>query len=139
MPRATPKVTCNCVPKCSTVSRLPTAALSLPLPIRFSPAPAIIPTAMVRQSPSPKESTAISYRLRPCEPSSPQLGTAGHNTAAPESTTSLSTTINTNPSQNFEDVSEQFQTQNSKYVALSTHSPEGSTITSQSFAPSTSE
>src|SRR5699024_5138624 len=139
MARATPKVTCNCVPKCSTASRLPTAALSLPLPIRFSPGPAIIPTAMVRQSPSPKASTSISYRLRPWEPGSPQLGTAGHNTAATESMTSLSTTIKTNWSQNFEDVPEQFQTQNSKYVPLSKHSPEGSTMTSQSVAPSTAE
>src|SRR5699024_11154338 len=139
MARATTTVKCHCVPKCSTVSRLPTAELSLPLPIRFSPVPAIIPTAMVRQSPSPKASTSISYRLRPWEPSSPQLGTAGHNTAAPESMTSLSTTIKTNWSQNFEDVPEQFQTQNSKYIPLSKHSPEGSSMTSQSVAPSTAE
>src|SRR5699024_2755968 len=75
--------------------------------------------------------------LRPWEPSSPLLGTAGHNTAAPESMTSLSKTIKTNWSQNFDDVSEQLQTQNSKFVPLSKHSPEGSTMTSQTVAPST--
>src|SRR5699024_4984384 len=135
MARAMPKATCNCVTKCSTASKLPTAASFLPLPTRFSRGLVITPTAMVRQSPLPKVSTSISCHHQLWVPNSLQLATAEPNMAAPESMTSLSTTIKTNWLQNFEDVPEPFQTQNTKYVLLSKHSPEGSAMTSQSVAP----
>src|SRR5688500_7809651 len=118
MARAMPKATCNCVTKCSTASKLPTAASFLPLPTRFSRGLVITPTAKVRQSPCPKVSTSTSWHPQDWLPHTLQFATAEPNMAAPESMTSLSTTIKTNWLHNCEDVSEPFQTQNTKYVLL---------------------